>query len=102
MLQPNHRAPPRNPRMHVAGASFAEHLIEGHRRALEGGAISSHQFEIDTRIARVLCGGDGPGGERTEAELLELERRHFVALSCNPLTQARIAHLRETGTVLRN
>lgn len=101
-LGPRHSAPPRNPRIRVTGTRFATQLIDDYRRELDANAISPYQFEVGSRVARVLCGADRAGTERTEAELLELERMHFVALARNALTQARIAHLRTTGEVLRN
>jgi hypothetical protein len=77
-------------------------VIDDYRRELDANAMSPHQFEVCSRVARVLCGADRAGTERTEADLLEPERMHFVALAGDALTQARIAHLRKTGEVLRN
>jgi 3-hydroxyacyl-CoA dehydrogenase len=69
----------------------------------EGGFISEHDYEIASRIADTLCGGQvEPGSLVDERWLLELERRHFVALAKMPKTQERIAHMLETGKPLRN
>ena len=69
----------------------------------EGGFISEHDYEIASRIADTLCGGAiEPGSLVDEHWLLELERRHFVALAKMPKTQERIAHMLETGKPLRN
>lgn len=69
----------------------------------EGGFISSYDFEIGLRIARVLCGGEvDAGSEVDERWLLDLERREFMTLLRNEKTQARIAHTLTTGKPLRN
>ncbi len=70
---------------------------------LEGRFISEHDFDIATRIATVLCGGDVDRGSLVDEEwLLRLEREHFVALAQMPKTQARIEHMLKTGKPLRN
>jgi 3-hydroxyacyl-CoA dehydrogenase len=69
----------------------------------EGGFISEHDYEISSRIATVLCGGEvEPGSLVNEEWLIELERRHFVALAKMPKTQERIAYMLEKGKPLRN
>ena len=69
----------------------------------EGGFISAHDYEIASRIADTLCGGAvEPGSLVDEKWLLELERRHFVALAQMPKTQERIAYMLENGKPLRN
>src|SRR5262245_29231816 len=50
----------------------------------------------------VLCGDGAAGTMRTEAELLALERKHFVELAITEKTQARLVHLRGTGRPLVN
>ncbi len=70
---------------------------------LEGRFISEHDYEIATRIATVLCGGEIDRGSLVDEEwLLKLEREHFVALAQMPKTQARVAHMLSTGKPLRN
>jgi 3-hydroxyacyl-CoA dehydrogenase len=69
----------------------------------EGGFISDHDYEISSRIAEILCGGEvEPGSIVDEKWLLDLERRHFVALAKTPKTQDRIEHMLKTGKPLRN
>ncbi len=69
----------------------------------EGGFISAHDDEIGTRIATVMCGGEvEPGSLVDEKWLLDLERRHFVALAKSEKSQARIEHMLKTGKPLRN
>jgi 3-hydroxyacyl-CoA dehydrogenase len=69
----------------------------------EGGFISDHDYEISSRIAEVLCGGMvEPGSIVDEKWLLDLERRHFVALARTPKTQERIEYMLKNGKPLRN
>jgi 3-hydroxyacyl-CoA dehydrogenase len=70
---------------------------------LEGRFISEHDYDIASRIADTLCGGDIERGSQVDEDwLLQLERRHFVELAQTPKTQARIAHTMTTGKPLRN
>jgi 3-hydroxyacyl-CoA dehydrogenase len=70
---------------------------------LEGRFISEHDYDIGSRIADTLCGGDIERGSLVdEGWLLQLERRHFVELAQTAKTQARIAHTMTTGKPLRN
>jgi len=69
----------------------------------EGGFISEHDYEISSRIAEILCGGEvEPGSMVDEKWLLDLERRHFVELAKTPKTQERIEAMLKTGKPLRN
>jgi 3-hydroxyacyl-CoA dehydrogenase len=93
--------PARN--VHVAGdvgtATFKAQLVN----MLAGRFISEHDMDIASRIADTLCGGQiERDSEVDEPWLLELERKHFVALAQTPKTQERIAHTMATGKPLRN
>ncbi len=69
----------------------------------EGGMISAHDYRVAKAAAVALCGGEIEAGSRVDEEwLLTVERREFVALLRTPETQARIAHMMETGKPLRN
>ncbi len=90
-------------RIRVAGdvgiATFKMMLVN----MLEGRFISEYDYEIATRIATVLCGGEVDRGTLVDEEwLLNLERRHFVELAQQEKTQARIVHMLKTGKPLRN
>jgi 3-hydroxyacyl-CoA dehydrogenase len=70
---------------------------------LEGRFISEYDYEIATRIATVVCGGEIDRGSLVDEEwLLKLERKHFVELAQQEKTQARIGHMLKTGKPLRN
>lgn len=70
---------------------------------LEGRFISPHDYEIASRIADSLCGGNIERGSQVDEQwLLDLERKHFFALAQMPKTQERIQHTLTTGKPLRN
>lgn len=98
-----YRPPLAGRRFPVAGRTGAASIKGQLVNMLEGHFISEHDFEIGSRIAEVMTGGDvDPGTEVDEEWLLALERRHFLALLRNPKTRERIAHTLATGKPLRN
>jgi 3-hydroxyacyl-CoA dehydrogenase len=103
LAESGYRPPLPARRIQVAGdvgiATFKMMLVN----MLEGRFISPHDYEIATRIATVLCGGEVDRGALVDEEwLLRLEREHFVELAQMPKTQERIAHMLKTGKPLRN
>jgi len=102
LLHAGYRPPPRDPTIRIGGAASLVGLRGKLREAAASGTLTAHQLRVNDHLAQVLCGGDRPAGTVTEAALLDLERSHFVTLAQTPQTQARIAHLAATGTVLRN
>lgn len=87
----------------VAGREGHAKLQSGLVNWLEGGFISEYDYFLSNELAKVLCGGDlAQGTLVNEAWTLKLERQAFICLLENPLTQARISHLLETGKPLRN
>jgi 3-hydroxyacyl-CoA dehydrogenase len=103
LYEAGYRPPLPGRRFPVAGRTGAASIKGQLVNMLEGHFISEYDFEIGSRIAEVMTGGDlEPGTEVTEEWLLALERRHFLALLKNPKTQERIAHTLATGKPLRN
>jgi len=103
LAESGYRPPLPARRIQVAGdvgiATFKMLLVN----MLEGRFISPHDYEIASRIATVICGGEVDRGALVDEEwLLKLEREHFVALAQMPKTQERIAHMLKTGKPLRN
>jgi 3-hydroxyacyl-CoA dehydrogenase len=103
LAESGYRPPLPARRIQVAGnvgiATFKMMLVN----MLEGRFISPHDYEIATRIATVICGGDVDRGTLVDEQwLIRLEREHFVALAQMPKTQERIAHMLKTGKPLRN
>ena len=69
----------------------------------EGGFISEHDYDISSRIATCLCGGEvEPGSMVNEDWMLALERKHFCELAKTEKTQARIEFMLKNGKPLRN
>jgi 3-hydroxyacyl-CoA dehydrogenase len=103
MVESGHRPPLAPSRIPVAGDTGIATLKMMLVNMKEGGFISGHDYEIASRIATVLCGGEvEPGSLVDEKWLLDLERRHFVELAKTEKSQARIEHMLKTGTPLRN
>ncbi|UOS97350.1 3-hydroxyacyl-CoA dehydrogenase/enoyl-CoA hydratase family protein [Xanthomonas arboricola] len=103
LAEGGYRAPLPARRIQVAGdvgiATFKMLLVN----MLEGRFISDYDYEIATRIATVMCGGEVDRGALVDEEwLLKLERKHFVELAQQEKTQARIGHMLKTGKPLRN
>ncbi len=98
-----YRPPLPGRRIPVAGRTGAASIKGQLVNMLEGHFISEYDFEIGSRIADVVTGGDVEAGTEVDEQwLLELERRHFLALLKNAKTQERIAHTLATGKPLRN
>jgi 3-hydroxyacyl-CoA dehydrogenase len=103
MADAGHRPPLAPTRIPVAGATGIATLKMMLVNMKEGGFISEHDYEIGSRIATVLCGGEvEPGSLVDEKWLLDLERHHFVELAKTAKTQERIEHMLKTGKPLRN
>ncbi len=103
MAESGHRPPLAPTRIPVAGATGIATLKMMLVNMKEGGFISDHDYEIGSRIATVLCGGEvEPGSLVDERWLLDLERHHFVELAKTAKSQDRIEHMLKTGKPLRN
>jgi 3-hydroxyacyl-CoA dehydrogenase len=103
MAESGHRPPLAPTRIPVAGDTGIATLKMMLVNMKEGGFISGHDYEIGSRIAAILCGGEvEPGSVVDEKWLLDLERHHFVELAKTEKTQARIEHMLKTGKPLRN
>jgi 3-hydroxyacyl-CoA dehydrogenase len=70
---------------------------------LQGGYISEHDALITDWVAKILTGGDVPGGALVdEQHVLDLEREAFVSLCGTEKTQARMQFMLEKNKPLRN
>lgn len=102
-LQAANYLPPLKATFQVAGREGHARLQAGLVNWLEGGFISQHDYFLANQLAHVICGGDVNQGEYVDENwMLSLEKEAFIKLAATPLTQARIAHLLETGKPLRN
>lgn len=67
------------------------------------GLTTPHDLTVADHLGDVLTGGDTDMLETlTEQDILDLERKHFMALAKTPKTLARMEHILETGKPLRN
>ena len=65
--------------------------------------ISAHDYKVAKAAAIALCGGEVDAGSLVDEDwLLTVERKLFFELLKTEKTQARIAHMLETGKPLRN
>jgi 3-hydroxyacyl-CoA dehydrogenase len=103
MHESGYRPPARNRQWPAAGDVGIATLKMLLVNMQEGGFISAHDFEVSSRIASALCGGEIDRGSLVDEQwLLGLERSHFADLAFMDLTRERIAHTLKTGKPLRN
>ena len=98
-----YRPPLHQRQIQVAGrtgiATFKASMVN----MLEGGFISEYDYNIGSRIAEILCGGDVEAGSMVDEDwLLDLERKHFLELVASPKTQERVEYMLKHGKPLRN
>lgn len=102
-LYESNYTPPIASKFKVGGLEGRAQLQLGLVNYLEGKFISEHDYNIANALAHVICGGEvNANTEVDEKWILKLEREAFIKLTQNPLTQARIAHILQTGKPLRN
>ncbi len=82
-----------------AGYEALNRSIEG---AVKAGIATEYDGQVARAIARVMTGGPGPARRVDHEELLDLETSYFETLVFNPKTRARMEHMLEHGTPLRN
>ncbi|MFW9609172.1 MAG: enoyl-CoA hydratase/isomerase family protein, partial [Aquaspirillum sp.] len=103
MAEAGYRPPLQVKAFPVAGRAGAASIKGQLVNMLEGQFISKHDFTIASLIADIMTGGDVEQGTLVDEQwILDLERKGFMQLLRNPLTQARIANMLTTGKPLRN
>ncbi|HZT11901.1 MAG TPA: hypothetical protein VFA29_03830, partial [Candidatus Baltobacteraceae bacterium] len=68
----------------------------------DAGRLTEYDARIARAIARVMTGSPGPPRMATHEELLDAETDWFESLVFEPQTRARMEHMLEHGTPLRN
>jgi 3-hydroxyacyl-CoA dehydrogenase len=96
-------APPEPQPLRLPGATGRVAL----KMAMEGfhnrGIATDHDMTVAAALGEVLTGGDTDFlDELTEDDVMELERKSFMALVRTKETQARIKSIVDTGKPLRN
>ncbi|WP_435099784.1 3-hydroxyacyl-CoA dehydrogenase/enoyl-CoA hydratase family protein [Arhodomonas sp. AD133] len=95
--------PPLKRRVPVAGRDGVATLKGLLVNMRDGGFISEHDYEVASRSAVALCGGEvDPGTLVDEDWILRLEVEGFMALLRTRATGERIVHMLKTGKPLRN
>ena len=103
LFESGYRPPLRRHDIAVAGEPGVATLRARLVNMLEGGFISDHDYEIGTRLAVIMCGGEvDPGSRVSEQWLLHLELENFLELLKTDKTRLRIEHMLEQGKPLRN
>jgi 3-hydroxyacyl-CoA dehydrogenase len=95
--------PPTPEPIYAAGRDALAALRVGVYMLREGGYISEYDAHVGGQLARVLSGGELSRPAWVDPwTILDLEREAFLSLAGEPLTQARMWHLLQTGKPLRN
>ncbi len=98
-----YRPPLRAVGIPVAGRSAIATFKMGMQNMLAGHFISEHDYQVGSKLAYVLCGGDVESGSLVDEQwFLDLEREAFIELLATEKTQARVEHMLKTGKPLRN
>src|SRR5487761_2244742 len=93
-----YRPPQHQRQIAVAGRTGIATLQAAMINMLEGNFISEYDYNIGSRVAETLCGGDVDAGSMVDEQwLLDLERRHFMELLGHFKTQDRIEYMLKNG-----
>jgi 3-hydroxyacyl-CoA dehydrogenase len=96
-------SPVRREPLQMAGREVWREMQEWLQKTREKGHLTPHDVTTGGQIAMIVTGGNIDAGTLlTENEICDLERRAFVTLAKTPETRARIAHMLEHGSPLRN
>jgi 3-hydroxyacyl-CoA dehydrogenase len=101
-LATGYRAPRHRADIPVLGDAGYEALSRAIDAAVQSGIATEYDGTIARAVARVMTGGPGPARRVPHEELLDLETRYFETLVFDPRTRARMEHMLEHGTPLRN
>jgi 3-hydroxyacyl-CoA dehydrogenase len=95
--------PPEVEKIYAAGRDVLSALELRVQTYAWAGYASDHDVIIGKKLAYVLCGGNISGPTWVDPwHILDLEREATLSLAGEPLTQARIMHMLQTGKPLRN
>jgi 3-hydroxyacyl-CoA dehydrogenase len=95
--------PPEEEKLYAAGRQTLSALELGVQSFVWAGYASEHDAKISRKLAHVLCGGDLSAPTWVDPwYILDLEREATLSLAGDPMTQARVMHILQTGKPLRN
>ena len=96
-------APTRREPLQMAGRDVWQTMVEWLQETHTKGHLTPHDVTTGTQIAMIVTGGDiDAGAELSENDICDLERKAFLTLARTKETQARIQHMLEQGSPLRN
>jgi 3-hydroxyacyl-CoA dehydrogenase len=89
--------------LQMAGREAWQEMCDWLYKTQEKGHLTPHDVTTGMQIAMIVTGGDIDAGTVvTENEILALERKAFLTLAKTKETRARIEHMLEHGSPLRN
>lgn len=95
--------PPEVEKVYAAGRDTLAALNLGVQTFAWADYASEHDHRIGQKLAYVLCGGELSQPKWVDPwYILDLEREAVLSLIGEPLTQARMSHILQTGKPLRN
>ena len=87
----------------MPGRSVWQEMIEWLNKAATKGHLTPHDVTTGRQIAMIVTGGDvDPGTMMGEEDICSLERKAFLTLAKTLETRARIEHMLDHGSPLRN
>ncbi|HXB08579.1 MAG TPA: enoyl-CoA hydratase/isomerase family protein [Puia sp.] len=102
LMARGYTVPPERTDIPVLGITALRYFREKIEALHDKGTITAHDALIGSRIAGILCGGDGPAGTSNEQHFLDLEREAFLFLLGTAPTQERIQYLLTNNKALHN
>ena len=87
----------------MPGRGVWQEMIDWLKKTQAKGHLTPHDVTTGSRIAMIVTGGDVDAGTlMSEEDICALERKAFLILAKTPETRARIEHMLNHGSPLRN
>jgi len=87
----------------MPGRKVWQEMIDWLKKAQSKGHLTPHDVTTGSQIAMIVTGGDVDAGTRmSENDICDLERAAFLTLAKTAETRARIEHMLDHGSPLRN
>ena len=98
----SYKAQTRQP-LAMPGRDACQEMVKWLKKAQAKGHLTLHDVTTGSQIAMIVTGGDIDAGTMlSENDICALERKAFLALARTNETRARIEHMLEHGSPLRN
>lgn len=87
----------------MPGRDVWQEMVEWLNKAQSKGHLTPHDVTTGSQIAMIVTGGDVDAGTiMSEEDICALERRAFLSLAKTSETRARVEHMLDHGSPLRN